>query len=134
MPPENPNPNAESDTKSLNLRVLRRIVPSIDEIIMIAPFVVLYSFSSEGQAWDSAECEGALFLCSTKGSAKNVGNDTIPAGETSSGYTTVVLNRKSLSNLILPLAAVSGVDFDPQKKFIMLEVASGVAGFWVYED
>ncbi len=55
-------PPSRSNTE-LNLTVLRRYVPSITQILSIAPFAVLYTFLPETQIWERCGVEGTLFIC-----------------------------------------------------------------------
>ena len=116
-------PPARTNTE-LNLLVLRRYVPSIQRIISIAPFAVVYLFSAETQQWEKSGVEGTLFVCQLSGSP-------YPR------YSVVILNRKSMDNFITEL--VSGEDIEITEQYVILQVLGedgtpNIYGLWIFSD
>lgn len=110
----------------LNLTVLRRYVPDIERIVQIAPFAVLYTFSTETGGWEKSGTEGTLFVCQLHGARHP-------------RYSVVILNRKSLDNFVLEL--VSSEDVDVADDFVILQVPADedggvpqVYGLWIFSD
>ncbi|RYP47979.1 hypothetical protein DL769_011259 [Monosporascus sp. CRB-8-3] len=48
----------------LNLSILKRYFPSISYIVSVAANVVVFAFSLENMAWEKANIEGPLVVCS----------------------------------------------------------------------
>lgn len=57
-----PPPPVRSN-EELNMLVLRRWYPSIQSIIAIAPFAVVYIHDDDTQKWEKTESQGTLFVC-----------------------------------------------------------------------
>ncbi|KAK3652481.1 hypothetical protein LTR56_005192 [Elasticomyces elasticus] len=117
-PPQNIN------TGELNLTVLRRYNPSINSIISIAPFAVLYTFSPDSQAWEKCGVEGTLFIChlSDTGTAR---------------YNAMILNRKSLENFEAELKSADDVEIT--EEYVILQAMGDegtpvIYGIWIFED
>ena len=111
----------------LNLLVLRRYVPQIDNIISIAPFAVVYLFSPESQGWEKCGIEGTLFVCQL--------HTPHPGGHPR--YNVVILNRKSLDNFVTEL--VSGEDIEITEEYVILQVVGedgtpNIYGLWIFSD
>ena len=116
-------PPARTNTE-LNLLVLRRYVPEVERIISIAPFAVVYLFSTETQQWEKSGTEGTLFVCQLSGAP-------YPR------YNVVILNRKSLDNFIAELA--SGDDVEITDQYVILQVMAengvpNIYGLWIFDD
>lgn len=116
-------PPARTNTE-LNLLVLRRYVPETERIISIAPFAVVYLFSSETRQWEKSGVEGTLFVCQLSGSH-------YPR------YNVVILNRKSLDNFITEL--VSGEDIEITEQYVILQVIGdegtpNIYGLWIFSE
>lgn len=84
----------------LNLTVLKRHHPSITTILSIASSAVIYNFSPVEHQWDKAEVDGTMFVCQRTPSPSS-GRDR---------YCLVVLNKRSLENLIVDMADVRDVE------------------------
>ncbi|KAK5713050.1 hypothetical protein LTR15_011411 [Elasticomyces elasticus] len=123
-PPVLAPPPQRSNTE-LNLTVLRRYNPSINSIISIAPFAVLYTFSPNSQAWEKCGVEGTLFICHL--------SDTGPAR-----YNAMILNRKSLENFEAELKSADDVEIT--EEYVILQSTMGdegtpvIYGIWIFED
>src|SRR2546421_12302418 len=84
-------PNADEDIRTpLNLPVIRRHIPRTRRIISLASYCTVYKISS-GQ-WYKPDIEGTLFLL-----------DVTPPTPDATRYHAFILNRKGLSNLLIPL-------------------------------
>ncbi|KAK1021208.1 hypothetical protein LTS16_026668 [Friedmanniomyces endolithicus] len=98
-------PPLRSNTE-LNHTVLRRYVPSITQILSIAPFAVLYTFLPETQIWEKCGVEGTLFMCQLANSRSHQ--------HIGVGYNVLVLNRKSLENFEVELVTAANVEITPE--------------------
>ncbi|KAK0346873.1 hypothetical protein LTR91_009843 [Friedmanniomyces endolithicus] len=115
-------PPPQRSNTELNLTVLRRYVPTISQIISIAPFAVLYVFSAESQQWEKCGIEGTLFVCQLEGLGR---------------YSAMILNRKGLENFITEL--VNADDVEVTEDFVILQAMSEegvpvIYGLWIFED
>lgn len=119
----------------LNLSVLRRYLPSISKILSVAANAVVFTFSLDNMAWEKANIEGPLFMCS-QGEAETEdewGRD---------GGCAFVLNRKGLDNLVLDLTTVSKHEMQGDLLIFRVEVdgkdgnAGGdrVVGLWIHPE
>jgi len=121
--PAVPPPPVRSNVE-LNMMVLRRWCPGVERILAIAPFAVLYLFSSDSQQWEKLDMQGTLFVCEL-------------AGEVCPQYRVLILNRKSLDNFSLEL--VSTDDIQITEEFIIVQVLGEdhtplIYGIWIFSD
>ncbi|KAL8682907.1 MAG: hypothetical protein Q9186_001070 [Xanthomendoza sp. 1 TL-2023] len=112
----------------LNLSVLQRHLPSTTSIVSIAPYAVVYVFTStpqNGAAWEKSGIEGTLFVCRQKPESGNGGGER---------YSVVVLNRKGLNDFICPLSG----DIDFEAGYIILRSTKNneesIWGLWIFEE
>ncbi|KAK5115900.1 hypothetical protein LTR62_000356 [Meristemomyces frigidus] len=120
-PPPNLPPPPQRSNVELNLAVLRRHAPEIEQILAIAPFAVLYTFSTDTQTWEKCGIEGTLFVCHLQGGR----------------YNTVILNRKSLDNFIMELKSGDDVEITPEFVILQTKAEDGmdmINGIWIFED
>ncbi|KAK0356812.1 hypothetical protein LTR91_007552 [Friedmanniomyces endolithicus] len=115
-------PTPQRSNTELNLTVLRRYVPTISQIISIAPFAVLYVFSAESQQWEKCGIEGTLFVCQLEGPGR---------------YSAMILNRKGLENFTTEL--VNADDVEVTEEYVILQAMSEdgapvIYGLWIFED
>ncbi|XP_071908462.1 mRNA-decapping enzyme-like protein isoform X2 [Coffea arabica] len=103
-------------TKKLNLTVLQRIDPFIEEILMIAAHVTLYEFNLDLNQWSRKDVEGSLFV---------VKRNTQPR------FQFIVMNRLSTENLVEDL--LSDFEFEIQVPYLLYRnAAQEVNGIWFY--
>jgi len=120
--------------EELNLTVLRRHDPEIQSIISVAPFAVVYVFSSESQSWVKNGVEGALFVCLL--------NTTTSGSER---YSVFILNRKGVENFRTELKATGDVEITDE--YVILQVnddgaenknaiaaVNGIYGLWIFSE
>ncbi|RYP40877.1 hypothetical protein DL767_001358 [Monosporascus sp. MG133] len=114
----------------LNLSVLKRYLPSISHILSVAANAVVFTFSLDNMAWEKANIEGPMFVCSQGSAAADGewGHD---------GGCVFVLNRKGLDNLILDLTTVS--KHETQNDLLIFRVEEGsaddkVVGLWIHPE
>ena len=128
LPPPQDIPPQRTNAE-LNLSVLQRHLPSTTSIISIAPYAVVYIFTStpqNGPAWEKSGIEGTLFICQQT-PAPTYGTER---------YSVVVLNRKGLNDFICPLSG----DIDYEAGYIILRSASeeggeeNIWGLWIFEE
>lgn len=120
--------NADITNDALNLRVLKRHLPSTVAIDFLAPYAVVYIFSTATQAWEKSGIEGTLFVLRLQDERHAV----------------VVLNRRGLDNFILHLKSAEEVDVTDE--YIILQgngadnLGNGdageqkVYGLWIFEE
>ncbi|KAL8652713.1 MAG: hypothetical protein Q9226_004150 [Calogaya cf. arnoldii] len=128
LPPPQDIPPQRTNAE-LNLSVIQRHLPSTTSIVSVAPYAVVYIFTStpqSGPAWEKSGIEGTLFVC-----------QQLP--ESNSGrvrYSVVVLNRKGLNDFICPLSG----DIDYEAGYIILRSTSdeggeeNIWGLWIFEE
>lgn len=127
------NPPPVRTNTDLNLSVLRRYKPSVDQILSIAASAVIYNFvppdaNNTTPTWEKAELEGTLFVC-----------ETLPTSATGRvGCCLMVLNKKGLDNLIIDIEEVQDVEITTE--FLILRVidrssaGEKVIGVYIHPD
>ena len=120
------NPTTTNDV--LNLSVLQRHLPSTVSIHFLAPYAVVYIFSTTTQSWEKSGIEGTLFV----------------VGLRDEGHAVIVLNRRGLDKFILHLKSAQEVDVTDE--YIILQgngaddLGDGnadeqkVYGLWIFEE
>ncbi|KAI9764277.1 MAG: hypothetical protein M1840_008568 [Geoglossum simile] len=126
---EPPRPAAPTQTNDeLNLSVLRRHNPAVTSILSIAPYAVVYLFSTATQQWDKSGVEGTMFVSQLSPSA----------GTSSERYAVIILNRRGLDNFTAEL--LQGDDVDVVSEYVILRVnADGgqehrIYGLWIFSE
>ncbi|KAH9699638.1 mRNA-decapping enzyme-like protein [Citrus sinensis] len=110
-----PNLDQQS-TKLLNLTVLQRINPFIEEILITAAHVTFYEFNIDLSQWSRKDVEGSLFV---------VKRNTQPR------FQFVVMNRRNTDNLVKNL--LGDFEFEVQVPYLLYRNASQeVNGIWFY--
>ncbi|XP_077230431.1 mRNA-decapping enzyme-like protein isoform X2 [Tasmannia lanceolata] len=112
-------PNLDhKSTKVLNLTVLQRIDPFIEEILITASHVALYQFNIELSQWSRKDVEGSLFV---------VKRNTQPR------FQFIVMNRRSTDNLVENL--LGDFEYDVQVPYLLYHnAAQEVNGIWFYNS
>ncbi|KAG7005198.1 hypothetical protein G7Y79_00021g050650 [Physcia stellaris] len=122
---------------SLNLSVLQQHYPSTSQILTLAPFSVLYTFSPTTQSWEKCEVEGTLFVCALSTNNQNIKDqEDWEEREEEEGYAVVILNRKGLDNFYLEISAAGegAVEVEITAEFTILQAADKVWGLWIYGE
>ncbi|XP_031266234.1 mRNA-decapping enzyme-like protein [Pistacia vera] len=110
-----PNLDQQS-TKMLNLTVLQRIDPFIEEILITAAHVTFYEFNIESNQWSRKDVEGSLFV---------VKRNTQPR------FQFIVMNRRNTENLVENL--LGDFEYEVQVPYLLYRNASQeVNGIWFY--
>ncbi|KAF3441621.1 hypothetical protein FNV43_RR15536 [Rhamnella rubrinervis] len=110
-----PNLDQQS-TKMLNLTVLQRMDPFIEEILITAAHVTFYEFNIENNQWSRKDVEGSLFV---------VKRNTQPR------FQFIVMNRRNTDNLIENL--LGDFEYEIQVPYLLYRNASQeVNGIWFY--
>ncbi|KAK9127852.1 hypothetical protein Syun_016649 [Stephania yunnanensis] len=110
-----PNLDQQS-TKVLNLTVLQRIDPFVEEILMTAAHVTFYEFNAELSQWSRKDVEGSLFV---------VKRNTQPR------FQFIVMNRRNTDNLVENL--LGDFEFEVQVPYLLYRNgAQEVNGIWFY--
>ncbi|KAL2481693.1 mRNA-decapping enzyme-like protein [Abeliophyllum distichum] len=108
----------EQGTKTLNLTVLQRMDPFINEILMTAAHVTFYEFNIDSTQWSRKDVEGSLFV---------VKRNTQPQ------FKFVVMNRRSEENLVENL--LENFEFEVQLPYLLYRnAAQEVNGIWFYNS
>lgn len=120
------NPAITNDV--LNLSVLQRHLPSTVSIDFLAPYAVVYIFSTANQAWEKSGIEGTLFVVRLR----------------DGGHAVVVLNRRGLDNFMLHLKSAEEVDVTDEYIIVQGNGADNlgngsvdekkVYGLWIFEE
>ncbi|KAF8641876.1 hypothetical protein HU200_067583 [Digitaria exilis] len=126
MPPPAPNggkvtPNLAMDadaTRLLNLTVLQRLDPAVEDILITAAHVTLYDFNIDLNQWSRKDVEGSLFV---------VKRNTQPR------FQFIVMNRRNTDNLVEDL--LSDFEYELQPPYLLYRNASQeVNGIWFYKQ
>lgn len=125
LPP--PPPSDRSDA-AINLSVLKRYLPSAQEILEKAPYAVVYIYGagSEGKepGWEKTGVEGTVFVLRLLDDDHN------------SEYAVMVLNRRGLDNWVLHLKSHEGVQLT--EEYVILQGTGDedekVYGLWIYDQ
>ncbi|KAF7823208.1 mRNA-decapping enzyme-like protein [Senna tora] len=110
-----PNLDQQS-TKLLNLTVLQRIDPFVEEILITAAHVTFYEFNIDLSQWSRKDVEGSLFV---------VKRNTQPR------FQFIVMNRRNTENLVENL--LGDFEFEVQVPYLLYRNATQeVNGIWFY--
>lgn len=100
----------------LNLTVLQRIDPFIEEILITAAHVTFYEFNIESNQWSRKDVEGSLFV---------VKRNTQPR------FQFIVMNRRNTDNLVENL--LGDFEYEVQVPYLLYRnAAQEVNGIWFY--
>lgn len=112
-----PNLDQQS-TKMLNLTVLQRMDPFIEEILITAAHVTFYEFNIESNQWSRKDVEGSLFV---------VKRNTQPR------FQFIVMNRRNTENLVENL--LGDFEYEVQVPYLLYRnAAQEVNGIWFYNS
>lgn len=110
-----PNLDQQS-TKILNLTVLQRIDPFVEEILITSAHVTFYQFNVDLNQWSRKDVEGSLFV---------VKRNTQPR------FQFIVMNRRNAENLVENL--LGDFEYEVQQPYLLYRNASQeVNGIWFY--
>ncbi|CAK0784014.1 hypothetical protein CVIRNUC_007217 [Coccomyxa viridis] len=106
------------EANTLNLTVLRRIDPTISQVLACANHVALYNFDRPQHRWVRKDVEGSFFL---------IQRTSQPF------HQIIILNKKSTDNYVEDI--VSDLSFELTLPYIMYRnTADEVVGVWFYEE
>ncbi|XP_028808278.1 mRNA-decapping enzyme-like protein isoform X2 [Neltuma alba] len=110
-----PNLDQQS-TRHLNLTVLQRIDPFVEEILITAAHVTFYEFNIDLSQWSRKDVEGSLFV---------VKRNTQPR------FQFIVMNRRNTENLVENL--LGDFEYEVQIPYLLYRNATQeVNGIWFY--
>jgi mRNA-decapping enzyme 1B len=108
----------QNSTKVLNLTVLQRMDPYIEEILITAAHVTFYEFNIDLNQWSRKDVEGSLFV---------VKRNTQPR------FQFIVMNRRNTDNLVENL--LGDFEFELQAPYLLYRnAAQEVNGIWFYNQ
>ncbi|XP_078439539.1 decapping 1 [Wolffia australiana] len=112
-------PNLDKNsTKALNLTVLQRIDPFVEEILITAAHVTLYEFNIELNQWSRKDVEGSLFVVKRNSQPR---------------FQFIVMNRRNTENLIEDI--LGDFEFEVQVPYLLYRnAAQEVNGIWFYNS
>ncbi|KAI3738531.1 hypothetical protein L2E82_28566 [Cichorium intybus] len=106
----------QNSTKILNLTVLQRMDPYIEEILITAAHVTFYEFNVDLNQWSRKDVEGSLFV---------VKRNTQPR------FQFIVMNRRNTENLVEDL--LGDFEYELQVPYLLYRnAAQEVNGIWFY--
>ncbi|KAL5710532.1 hypothetical protein ACHQM5_021081 [Ranunculus cassubicifolius] len=112
-----PNLDKES-TKVLNLTVLQRIDPFVEEILITVAHVTLYEFNIERSEWSRKDVEGSLFVVKRNAQPR---------------FQFIVMNRRNTDNLVENL--LGDFEYEIQVPYLLYRNPSQeVNGIWFYHQ
>ncbi|KAL4439688.1 hypothetical protein ABPG75_002689 [Micractinium tetrahymenae] len=107
--------------EQMNLNVLRRIDPQVDELLATAGHVALYDFDIPTKRWSRKDVEGSLFLVKRRSQPR---------------FQFIILNKKSAvgtDNFVEDVHG--GFQCEVQKPYVLYRNrANEVVGIWFYDD
>ncbi|GFY97911.1 decapping 1 [Actinidia rufa] len=128
----------QNSTKLLNLTVLQRIDPYIEEILITAAHVTFYEFNIDLNQWSRKDVEGSLFVVKSPPlpplldplmSFDGMGGSTPP--NTQPRFQFIVMNRRNTDNLVENL--LGDFEFELQAPYLLYRnAAQEVNGIWFY--
>ncbi|CAM0950041.1 unnamed protein product [Alopecurus aequalis] len=125
-PPPQPNggkvtPNLAMDaegTRLLNLTVLQRLDPAVEDILITAAHVTLYDFNIELNQWSRKDVEGSLFVVKRSSQPR---------------FQFIVMNRRNTDNLVEDL--LSDFEYELQPPYLLYRNSTQeVNGIWFYNQ
>ncbi|KAI3845051.1 hypothetical protein MKX03_021539 [Papaver bracteatum] len=112
-----PNLDQQS-TKLLNLTVLQRIDPYVEEVLITAAHVTFYEFNVELSQWSRKDVEGSLFVVKRNAQPR---------------FQFIVMNRRSTENLVEDL--LGEFEYEVQVPYLLYRnSAQEVNGIWFYNS
>uniref|UniRef100_A0A2P2LYS1 mRNA-decapping enzyme-like protein n=1 Tax=Rhizophora mucronata TaxID=61149 RepID=A0A2P2LYS1_RHIMU len=110
-------PNLDQQgTKLLNLTVLQRIDPFIEEILITAAHVTFYEFNIDSNQWSRKDVEGSLFVVKRNKQPR---------------FQFIVMNRRNTENLVENL--LGDFEYEVQVPYLLYRnAAQEVNGIWFY--
>ncbi|XP_057464703.1 mRNA-decapping enzyme-like protein [Actinidia eriantha] len=110
-----PNLDQQS-TKLLNLTVLQRIDPFVEEILITAAHVTFYEFNIDLSQWSRKDVEGSLFVVKRNSQPR---------------FQFIVMNRRNTDNLVENL--LEDFEYEVQGPYLLYRnAAQEVNGIWFY--
>ncbi|KAG8100196.1 hypothetical protein GUJ93_ZPchr0013g37103 [Zizania palustris] len=108
----------EEGTRVLNLTVLQRLDPAIEDILITAAHVTLYDFDTNLNQWSRKDVEGSLFVVKRNAQPR---------------FQFIVMNRRNTDNLVEDL--LGDFEYQLQVPYIMYRnAAQEVIGIWFYNS
>ncbi|CAL9069370.1 unnamed protein product, partial [Musa banksii] len=108
----------QKSTKALNLTVLQRIDPFVEEILMTATHVTFYEFNIELNQWSRKDVEGSLFVIKRNAQPR---------------FQFIVMNRRNTDNLVEDL--LGDFEYEVQVPYLLYRnAAQEVNGIWFYNS
>ncbi|KAM7263503.1 hypothetical protein ACFE04_001186 [Oxalis oulophora] len=108
----------QNSTKMLNLTVLQRVDPFIEEILITAAHVTFYEFNIDNSQWSRKDVEGSLFV---------VKRNTQPR------FQFIVMNRRNTDNLVENI--LGDFEYEIQNPYLLYRnAAQEVNGIWFYNQ
>ncbi|KAG8387471.1 hypothetical protein BUALT_Bualt02G0024700 [Buddleja alternifolia] len=106
----------EKSTKALNLTVLQRIDPFVEDILITAAHVTFYEFNIDNSQWSRKDVEGSLFVVKRNAQPR---------------FQFIVMNRRNTDNLVENL--LGDFEYEVQVPYLLYRNASQeVNGIWFY--
>ncbi|KAI3677033.1 hypothetical protein L1987_86651 [Smallanthus sonchifolius] len=106
----------QNSTKILNLTVLQRMDPYIEEILITAAHVTFYEFNVDVNQWSRKDVEGSLFVVKRNAQPR---------------FQFIVMNRRNTENLVEDL--LGDFEYELQVPYLLYRNASQeVNGIWFY--
>ncbi|KAG2320127.1 hypothetical protein Bca52824_013340 [Brassica carinata] len=109
----------QNSTRLLNLKVLRRIDPFIEEILITVAHVTLYEFNIQKSEWSRKDVEGSLFV--------------VKRNRQQPRFQFIVMNRRNTDNLVEDL--LGDFEYEVQGPYLLYRnAAQEVNGIWFYNQ
>ncbi|XP_071720687.1 mRNA-decapping enzyme-like protein isoform X2 [Rutidosis leptorrhynchoides] len=106
----------QNSTKILNLTVLQRMDPYIEQILITAAHVTFYEFNVDLNQWSRKDVEGSLFVVKRNAQPR---------------FQFIVMNRRNTENLVEDL--LGDFEYELQVPYLLYRnAAQEVNGIWFY--
>lgn len=104
--------------EQINLNVLKRLDPQVEELLATAGHVALYDFDVPTRRWARKDVEGSLFLVKRRGTPR---------------FQIIILNKKSADNYVEDVGGGFQCELNPPYLLYRNKVGE-VVGIWFYEE
>jgi hypothetical protein len=106
----------------INEDVIKKYVPSLNNIIAVGPNAVIYTFAPDFGNWDKANIEGSMFICQLTPSPVTGGTR----------HCIIVLNRKGVENLIIESSEIEDVEIKDEILILRFQSHGEIKTMGVY--
>jgi len=113
-----PQPNLDKkSTNELNLSVLQRFDPDVEDVLVTAGHVALYALNTECMQWARKNVEGSMFVVKRRSQPR---------------FQFIVLNQRSTENLVQDI--LGEFQCEVSKPYLFYRNNGEVSGIWFFNE